>query len=205
MDIVEKETGVVFYNAASPGRGLWELLKIDVEKIKKVVDVSQIEHVVIQKPVFFRYPWYCREENYNKREATHGFFALSRIFSGLVMRMIFKAESKLLKIFRESFPQARFAFWRYWIYDTPVVHERFTKYENRLDSVAEKLGMTAWGKVVPDEEILKMQFSYNDVGWKSSKQVQVYENGWILRPGDAHPTRKHNLLVAKLVKEWLNE
>lgn len=196
-----------FENQGRLGGGFFHVLE-RARALAATHDARSVRFVVLQKPEFVRFPWFCSEQEFFTKggvlRARNDFRALPSFAQQSLAREILSQECSLLDELVELFPAAKFSFWQVWSEHLVATHwERpFVSWLDRFEEYAVRRGFESFGTVVDwvpiHHEALKHGPLLSD-GWMGS----LVEQGWIISDTNGHTTTKHNALVAARVAAWM--
>lgn len=207
--LCERMHGIAFENLGRLGGGLFHILGI-ARSFAASHDVHTVRHVVLQKPEFVRFPWFCTEAEFFRQggvlRARSDFRALPSLAQRSLAREIYDHECTLLDEFVELFPAAKFAFWQQWSEHLIATHweHPFVLWLDRFEEYAKAKGFESFGTIIDWKPIHAEAVAHGKLlseGWMAS----LIRQGWIISDTNGHTTTKHNALVATRVAEWVRE
>lgn len=201
MNMLKSAKNVDFINAARCSAGLFQLVDNELAILPTILSTSQVTHVIVQRPLCLRYYWNSSKKKYNRKRAMYDFIALKPKLQVQVLKEINKAELTMLGQFVGTFPNAKFALWRYWIDDhvQPTIADASRIVQ---EEASKQLGFHNWGVIV-EEHISNFVLNKDSYGCRTHNQPHLFKLGWVAQKDDTHPGIEHNRIVTRRVAQWL--
>jgi len=138
-----------------------------------------------------------RAMSYNK------FKQLTASEKELVADKIFDREFNMIKEIRETFSNAKIAYYHYWIdhLTESVIRPELSQINVKLSDAVKELDIEGWNMIIDPTSIIG---AYDKRGNVFISKRKIYKAGWTLAWHDSHPGRGHQEAVANKVKEWIN-